>query len=547
VLALAAGGLRSAEGEARDPMKPDPAALKKWQDLRFGMFIHWGPVSIKGTEIGWSRGGQIPIEEYDDLYKQFNPEKFNADEWVKVARDAGMKYLVLTTKHHDGFCLWDTRQTDYNIMNSPFKRDVVRELAEACRKGGIIFGTYYSVCDWHHPDFPLGSPGGKSKKPNPNIERYAEYLKNQVTELIKNYGPLLTIWYDVPQEFGGQRGKDVLLNTRALQPDIIINNRTGGGGDYDTPEQKIGGFNMDRPWETCMTICHQWAWKPNDQMKSLKQCLQTLIATNGGNGNLLFNVGPMPNGEIEARQIERLKEMGAWLQKYGESIYATRGGPYKPGAWGASTRKEKTIYLHLFKFDGDQVRLPALPAKVLSTNCLTGGEATFEQTAEALIIKVPAAQQQEIDTLVALELDQPAMDLASIGASGGGTGMGGVKAKASNVYQKNQEYGPEKALDGDAETRWATDAGTSQAWLEIDLGKPKDLTKVEIHEWAEGGKRVQQFKLEYKDGEEWKTIFEGKEIGENFSKTFDAVKAQHVRLNILQATEGPTITEFSVK
>src|SRR6478752_6454191 len=138
-----------------------PAAITKWQDARFGMFIHWGPVSLKGTEIGWSRGAQVPVEEYDNLYKQFNPTKFNADEWVAIAKAAGMKYIVLTAKHHDGFCLWDTKQTDYNIMNTPFHRDVVKELSAACKKAGIAFGTYYSTCDWHHPDFPLTSPGGK--------------------------------------------------------------------------------------------------------------------------------------------------------------------------------------------------------------------------------------------------------------------------------------------------------------------------------------------------------------------------------------------------
>jgi alpha-L-fucosidase len=277
-------------------LAPDPAAADKdkplsfqtredrlawWQDARFGMFIHWGPVSLKGTEIGWSRGSQIPIAEYDDLYKQFNPVKFDADAWARTAREAGMKYMVLTTKHHDGFCLWDTKQTDYNIMNSPFGRDVVKELAEACRKQEIAFGTYYSVCDWRHPDFPRTSPGGNVRRQTHNLDRYTEYLKNQVKELIARYGPLCVLWYDVPREFDARRGQGVIDHTRALQPDILINNRTGAQGDYDTPEQRVGGFNNRRPWETCMTICRQWAWAPNDQMKSLKQCLRTLIQCAG--------------------------------------------------------------------------------------------------------------------------------------------------------------------------------------------------------------------------------------------------------------------------
>ena len=426
-----AGGLMAAENVARDSMKPDPAALTKWQDMRFGLFIHWGPVSLKGTEIGWSRGKQVPVAEYDKLYTRFNPEKFNAEEWAKIAKDAGMKYMVLTAKHHDGFCLWPSKFTDYHIGNSPFKRDVVKELSEACRKEGILFCTYFSICDWHHPDYPLGSPGGKKKKPNPNMPRFYEFVKNQTRELVQNYGPLGILWFDGEWEKPWTReyGNELCRFLRKLQPDLLINNRVSKGrhgmagttkdaslhaGDYDTPEQRVGGFNMDRPWETCMTICRQWAWKPNDRMKSLKQCLQTLISTNGGNGNLLFNVGPMPDGRIEPRQVERLKEMGAWLRKYGKTIYGTRGGPYKPGAWGACTRKNKTVYLHIYRFDGDTLKLPPLPSKVLSAKCLTGGEAAFEQTEGSLTVKVPAAQQQEIDTLVALELDRPAMDLDPI-------------------------------------------------------------------------------------------------------------------------------------
>ena len=170
------------------PNKPigNEKKIEEWKDARFGMFIHWGPVALKGTEIGWSRGKEVPVEEYDNLYKQFNPTKFNADEWVSVAKAAGMKYIVLTTKHHDGFCLWNTRQTDYNIMNSPFKRDVVKELAEACKKQGIEFGTYYSTTDWHHPDFPLTSPGGSIIREKSDLEAYTTYLKKQVAELLIN-------------------------------------------------------------------------------------------------------------------------------------------------------------------------------------------------------------------------------------------------------------------------------------------------------------------------------------------------------------------------
>ena len=518
-------------------------AMERWRKARFGMFIHWGPVSLKGTEISWSRGGKgIPVEEYDSLYKKFNPTKFNADEWVAVAKAAGMNYLVLTTKHHDGFCLWDTKQTDYNIMNSPFKRDVTKELAEACKKAGIAFGAYYSTCDWHHPDFPLTSPGGKTKRDNPNLDHYTEYLKAQVKELLIGYGPLWTLWFDVPQQFDSSRGAGIINMARAIQPDIVINNRTGAQGDYSTPEQHIGGFDNKRPWETCMTICHQWAWKPDDTMKSLEQCLQTLIFTVGGDGNLLFNVGPEPTGEIEGRQIERLKEMGAWLAKYGKSIYGTRGGPFKPARFGVSTFTGNSIYVHIVKWPASgTLTLPAISKKIVGNEVLTGGVATVKQNEQGITISVAEKDRQPIDTIVALQLDGPASEVVPV-ASAESSLANGKKVSASNVYGKSSEYGPEKAFDGDDDTRWATDAGTKQAWLEVDLGKPCAFDEVQIDEAV--SRRISKFELQYKAGEEWKTIYAGKTVGAGYTHQFPAVTAQNVRLNILEASEGPTIREL---
>jgi alpha-L-fucosidase len=517
-------------------VKPaNEARLAWWRGARFGMFIHWGPVSLKGTEIGWSRGAPIPIAEYDSLYKRFNPVKFNADQWVKIAKDAGMKYMVFTTKHHDGFVMFDSKQTDYNIMNSPFGRDVVKELSEACRKQGIAFGTYYSVCDWHHPDFPFGSPGGSTKKPHPDLDRYEQYLRKQVEELVRNYGPLSTLWFDVAQGFDAKRGKGVVDFVRTLQPDILINNRCANPGDYDTPEQTVGTFHFDRPWETCMTICNQWAWKPGDSMKSLPQCIQTLVRCAGGDGNLLFNVGPMPTGEIEPRQVERLRQMGAWLAKCGESIYGTRGGPFKPNRQIASTRKGNSVYVHVMKWEGDCVMLPPLAKKIVASSVLTGGTAVVTQDDQKIAIAIAKPERQEIDTIVKLELDGPALDIRPVSLPTS------IKATASNVYQHMDDYAPEMAFDGEPGTRWATDGGTKQAWIAIDLGKPVTVERVEIEEEFPG--RVEKFELQSKDGGEWKTFFSGTKLG-HFSQKFPPVTARHFRLNILQANEGPTISEI---
>jgi len=526
--------------ESTQAPKPYPERLRWWAEARFGMFIHWGPVSLTGQEIGWARGAQVPIAEYDRLYTKFNPTNFNADAWVKTAKDAGMKYIVLTTKHHDGFCLFNTRQTDYNIMHSPFGRDVTKELSEACKRAGIRFCTYHSVCDWHHPDFPLTSPGGSVKRDTFNLDRYEQYLRAEVKELITQYGPLGILWFDVPQQFDQARGQGLIDFARSLQPDIIINDRSGAPGDYDTPEQRVGKYQDQRPWETCMTICRQWAWKPNDAMKSLKECLDTLVACAGGDGNLLFNVGPMPDGRIEARQIERLKEMGAWLARNGESIYGTRGGPWKPGKGLASTRKGKTVYVHILRPEQNRLVLPELPRQVKSATLLGGGAVSIGHSEGKLTLDLGQAALDPIDTVVRLELEGSAMDLPAVPVA-----EATIKATASNVFQKQtSQFGPQEAFDGDPETRWATDAGTKTAWITADLGKPRRIQGVRIDEALE--ERVRQFEFQYRDGESWKTIFSGQKLGPSFVQKFEPVTAQHFRLNILDASEGPTINEIEL-
>jgi alpha-L-fucosidase len=424
--------LCSAEsGPAAKPPAPDTDAIRRWQAMRFGMFIHWGPVSLKGTEIGWSRGKEVPEDEYDRLYRAFNPTRFNADEWVEIAKAAGMKYLVITSKHHDGFCLWDSQLTEYDVMSTPFGRDVLKELSEACKRQGILFSTYYSICDWHHPDYPTGSPGGRTRKAEPNMDRYVAYMKGHLRELIEGYGPLGILWFDGEWEepWTHQRGLDLYAYVRSLQNDILINNRVDKGrrgmqgatiseefvGDYDTPEQQIGGFNRQRPWETCMTICRQWAWKPNDQLKSLQECAETLIQTVGGDGNLLLNVGPMPDGRIEPRQADRLKELGAWLAKYGEGIYGTRGGPFMPGEWGGATCRDDSVYLFVTRWPREgPLRLPPIEQRVLGGRAIGGGKTRIRQSESAVTVDVPESDRDGIATVVVLTVDGQAAEIPPV-------------------------------------------------------------------------------------------------------------------------------------
>jgi alpha-L-fucosidase len=416
LLALVCARAYSGEASPSDWPKADPAAVAHWQSLRFGMFIHWGPVSLTGKEISWSRGKETPVEVYDNLYKEFNPTNFNADEWVRIARAAGMKYIVLTAKHHDGFCLWDTKLTDYNIMHSPFHRDVVKELANACKKQGIEFGAYYSVPDWYDTNWPTTGPHGTVKREHSNLDAYEKYLQGQITELIQNYGPLITVWNDVPAPYG-KRGAETIKLVRRLQPDILINNRTGDGGDYDTPEQKIGEFQSDRPWESCMTVSahNHWAWGgPNDGVKTLAACLEMIIRGAGGDGNILLNVGPRPDGMIDPAQANLLKDIGTWLAKNGEAIYGTRGGPWKPTKNIVSTRKGNTIFLHILKPENAVFKLPALPKKIVSATTLTGERIDFNQTNQAVEIILPTHHLDPVDTIVRLELDGSTMDIPAV-------------------------------------------------------------------------------------------------------------------------------------
>lgn len=419
-LSAACAAFAAEPSSPQTPTESQPVAsseaVAKWQDLKFGIFVHWGPVTLAGTELGHSRGKEVPIEVYDNLYKRFNPVKYNADKIVKLAEDAGAKYIVLIARHHDGFCMFDSKLTDYDIMSTPFARDTVAEMAEACRKRDFPFGIYESVCDWWHPDFPLGSPKGYVRKPNPNMDRYEKYLTAQVEELMTNYGPLLTLWFDWPQEFGKDRGLRILHKIRCLQPDILINDRLAAPmgeaipGDYDTPEGKVGNMQLNRPWETCMKLGQQWSWKPDDKILPLKNCLHVLVNTVGGGGNLLLNVPPGPDGAIEPEQAERIREIGRWLKKYGESIYETRGGPFERGPWGAATRKGNTIYLHILDPSLDEVKLAPLRRKVIEARVLTGGTATVKNDDMALRVSVPKADRDDIDTIVALKLDGPAED-----------------------------------------------------------------------------------------------------------------------------------------
>ncbi|HEY5911042.1 MAG TPA: alpha-L-fucosidase [Verrucomicrobiae bacterium] len=539
------------------PPAPYPERIQWWTDARFGMFIHWGPVSLKGTEISWSRAnsnpkcpnrGEIPVEVYDNLYKEFNPAKFDAAQWVGVAKAAGVGYMVLTAKHCDGFLLWHSRASDYNISRTPFQRDVCDELTQAARQQGMRIGWYFSPMDWRDPDFRT--------ERNP---AFLARMQSEVRELLGNYGRIDLLWFDWDGHEPLYAQAQTYQIVKTLQPRIVINNRLDLGvgdndrkilstnADYYTPEQIVGAYDDQRPWESCMTISRkgQWAWGgATDGVKSFRACLEMLIRCAGGDGNMLFNVGPTPAGEIDPEQAAILKQMGGWLAKHGESIYRTRGGPFKPGSYGVSTRKGRTIYLHITDWLEDSLKLPPIPAKVVSSSVLGGAKAEVRQTGEGLEVAVRENDRQSIDTVVAIEIDRPALDIVALDVPEPVSLTTKGRATASNIYRNQPEYAADKAIDGRDDTRWAADAGVKAAYLDVDLGKIVRFSRARISEAFPN--RVQKFEFQYLDGAEWKTFLTGTTLGESWSRSFPAVTAQKVRLAVLESTDGPTIWEFSL-
>ncbi|MEE9430737.1 MAG: alpha-L-fucosidase [Melioribacteraceae bacterium] len=414
--------------------------LNWWREARFGLFIHWGLYSVPAgswngetNHAEWIRtSAEIPIDIYDNFRGQFNPIKFNADEWVKMAKDAGMEYIVITSKHHDGFSLFDSEYTDFDIMSTPFKRDIMKELADAAHKEGIKICWYHSIMDWHHPDY---LPRRKWEKENRSVdgadfERYVTYMKNQLRELVQNYGDIGVLWFDGEWEdtWNHEYGKDLYNYVKRLQPTIIINNRVDKGregmagitkegeylGDFGTPEQEIPPTGLPGvDWETCMTMNNHWGYNKNDSdWKSSKDLLQKLADIASKGGNFLLNVGPTAEGLFPQESIERLHEIGNWMKLNSESIYGTSASPFEKLAFGRCTQRKiyggARLYLHVFDWPEDgNLLIPGITNKVkkvyLPSN--SDNEIQYKRKGVDLILSVPKTAPDKINSIIILDID----------------------------------------------------------------------------------------------------------------------------------------------
>ena len=350
--------------------------MKWFHEARFGLFMHWGLYSVLGRGEWAMFRERIPKDEYAKLAARFNPKKFNANAWAHLAADAGMKYAVLTTRHHDGFCLFDSKVSDFTSVKTAAKRDFVAEYVEAFRKAGLKVGFYYSLLDWRFPGYFAPD------KHRDSAEAMIQQFHAQVRELMTNYGKIDVLWYDGDWIAHGKvatdvaafwRSKEINAWVRKTQPHVLINNRSGIGEDLDTPEQHVTASQPGRGWESCMTIGDSCGWgciRNNPNMKTVPQLLQHLVTAAAGEGNFLLNIGPKPDGTIRKKERTRLRAMGAWLKVNGEAIYGSERCPLDGGMIGMWTGKGNTGYLHVFRWPGEEAVVPLVKSKPISARLL---------------------------------------------------------------------------------------------------------------------------------------------------------------------------------
>jgi len=438
---LPVSGLRAQNSSQQAISETKRAAAQEWfQDNKFGMFIHWGVYSVLGKGEWVMQNDQMPISEYEKLPPQFNPTEFDADEWVSIAKDAGMRYITITSKHHDGFAMWDSQVRDYNIVDAtPYGQDVLKMLSEACQRQGLKLFFYYSHLDWHHPDYyPRGRTGQFAGRPDEgNFERYRQYMKTQIGELASgNYGELGGFWFDgwwdQQTETENDPVKKCQINWRLgqtydliheLQSQALVGNnhhvKPFPGEDFqmferDLPGQNTAGYSEHAtlgslPLESCDTMNNSWGYNATDnEYKSSRELIHYLVRSAGSNGNFLLNVGPTPAGIIPEQSVSRLREVGDWIDQFGNSIYGTRGGPMPPQEWGVTTQKGWKVYLHILDPTSDKfLTLPDTADMLVESAMIFNTRRFLPVTRDDdlnVVVDVEHFLRHPVDTVVVLQL-----------------------------------------------------------------------------------------------------------------------------------------------
>ncbi|MFN3298785.1 MAG: alpha-L-fucosidase [Sediminibacterium sp.] len=424
-------------GQAYQPTAQNLAARNKFQDNRFGMFVHWGVSSMLGAGEWIMQNRNIKVKDYALLKETFYPSQFNAAEWVGAAKAAGMKYIVFITRHHDGFSNWDTKQSDWKITNTPYGKDVLKQLTAECKKQGMQLGLYYSTLDWYREDYPYttGRTGqGTGRKTGGNYASYLKFMKAQLTELLTNYGEIMSIWFDGHWDQTNPEGSkdrssrinwqynEIYELIHQLQPACLIGNNHHldplPGEDFqmfekDLPGQNHTGLSFQKPsdqlpLETCETMNNSWGYNITDHArKSVKDLVHYLVKAASLNTNFLLNVGPMPNGKIQMENIDTLKLLGNWMQQYATSVQGTRGNIIPSQEWGVVTAKDKKVYIHqLKKVANNYIFVPMSGNKIKSVQLFTTkASVEFKQVNEGVFIYLKNIQQDEIDTVYQLEME----------------------------------------------------------------------------------------------------------------------------------------------
>ncbi len=528
------------------------AKMQWWKDAKYGMFIHWGLYAVASGKWGerttcgeWLMlEGKISRNEYAKLATQFNPTKFNAEEWVKLAKDAGQKYIVITSKHHDGFAMFKSSDP-YNVVDTtPFKRDVIKEMAEACRKQDMKFGLYYSQAqDWYHPG---GAVWNNKEWDSTHIADMNKYIDEvavpQVKEILANYGDVAVLWWDTPVGMTKAMGKK-LDDIVKQYPNLITNNRLGGGfgGDLETPEQFIPATGFPgKNWEVCMTLNGHWGYNAwDDKWKSSKEVLQMLIDIVSKGGNFLLNVGPNAYGVIPEVCQDNLREIGGWLKLNGEAVYGTEASPFSYLYWGRATRKGQKLYLHVFDWPKDGKLIVPMDNKIKSAVLLANPTAKLKITniKGQIIIQLPAYSPDKNASVVAVDFEgEPnVLQAPSIGKS--------VIASSCDSVSKAVFIS-----DNDLATKWQAVPTSKTATLEMDLGQLYSISALGVIEKGSANAvlwhRKQMFELQYFDGSAWKTTVKGSSNGAGIVQSFTKVKAQKFKLKLETEKGVPALAEW---